>query len=138
MRRLARLFLLLFFANTLSGHSMFMLSIEKGRVYAESYNLNHVLKASSSSPVRNPDNSEPVYGSGRYLSHRHIQLTQYTIPENLNALSEAVLFSSSACVPPYPAFSSSLAASFSQEQLSPGNQLKLPITPLLQSSVLLI
>jgi hypothetical protein len=115
-----------------------MLSIEKGRVYVESYNLNHLLKASSSSPVRNPDNSQPVNGSGRYLSHRHIQLTQYTIPENLNASAIAGLFSSIDFSPVYPAFFTFLQENSFQKQLGLCKKLKLPISPLLQSSVLLI
>lgn len=138
MRSLASLFLLLFFANTLSGHSMLMLSIEKGRVYAESYNLNHVLKASSSSPVRNPDNSQPVYGPGRYFSHRHVQLTKYTIPENLNASAITGLFSSIDFSPVYPVFFTFLRENSFQKQLCLCKRLKLPISPLLQSSVLLI
>lgn len=138
MRRLPIFLLMLFLVNTLSGHSMLMLSIEKGRVYAEKYNLNHVLKATYSSPARYSDNIQPVYGPGLHLNHRHVQLTRYAIPENLNASAIAGVFSSIDRWLAYPAFSSSLVASPSQKQLSPSKRLKLPITPLLQSSVLLI
>lgn len=117
---------------------MFMLSIEKGRVYAENYNLSHVLKAAYSSPAKNPDNIQPVYGPGLYLNHRHVQLTRYAIPENLDASAIAGLFSSIDYLAAYPASSGSLKASPFQKQLGFCKRLKLPIAPLLQSSALLI
>ena len=138
MKKLATLFLLIFFANTLYGHSMFMLSIEKGNVYTENYNLNHLLTATYSSSANNPSKIQPVCGSGQFLSHRHVQLARYTIPEKLNASAGAATFSSIDSFPANPALFTSLPENFFPLKFGLFKQLKFPIAPLLQSSVLLI
>ena len=138
MKKLATLLLLIFFANTLYGHSMFMLSIEKGNVYTENYNLNHLLTATYSSSANNPSKIQPVCGSGQFLSHRHVQLARYTIPEKLNASAGAATFSSIDSFPANPVLFTSLHEIFFQKQLVFFKQLKFPFTPLSQSSVLRI
>lgn len=138
MKKLATLFLLIFFANTLYGNSMFMLSIEKGDVYTENYNLNHLLKATCYASANNSNKTQPVYGSGQFLSHLHVQLARYTIPENLNTSAITATFSSIDSFPSYPAFFASLHEIFFQKQLGFFKQLKFPFTPLSQSSVLRI
>ena len=138
MKKLAAFFLLIFFANTLYGHSMFMLSIEKGNVYTENYNLNHLLTATYSSSANNPSKIQPVCGSGHFLSHRHVQLARYTIPEKLNASAGAATFSRIDSFPANPALFTSLPENFFPQKFGLFKQLKFPIAPLLQSSVLLI
>ena len=137
MRKLATYFLLIFFANTLYGHSVFMLSIEKGDVYTENYNLSHLLKATFSSCAKNPNKIQPVYGPGQFLNHHHVQLTRYTIPENLNSSTESVGLSNIDPLPAYPAFSNSIPGPL-QKLLSLSRLFKIPLVLLLQSSVLLI
>ena len=138
MKKLAILFLLIFFANMLYGNSMFMLSIEKSDVYTENYNLNHLLKATCSASANNSNKTKPVYGSGQFLSHLHVQLARYTIPENLNTSVIAATFSNIDSFHAYPAFFASLHEIFFQKQLGFFKQLKFPFTPLSQSSVLRI
>ena len=138
MRRLITLLLLVFFASTQTSPSMFMLSIEKGRVYTEGYNLCHIIKATYSSPASNPDKLHPVYGSGQHLRHSHVQLTRYTIPENPTASGIAAMFSSIDIFAVHPVFSVSRKISPFPKQLFFSWRLKLPITTLLQSSILLI
>jgi hypothetical protein len=137
MKKLATLFLLMFFANPFFGHSMFMLSIEKGDVYTENYNLGHLLKTTCSSSANNPNKIQPVYGSGQFLSHHHVQLTRYTIAENLNSSTGSVGFSNIDSLPFYSTSSTSIPDPL-QKLPSLTRLLKIPITPLLQSSVLLI
>jgi hypothetical protein len=138
MKKLAAFYLLIFFANTLCGHSMFMLSIEKGDVYTECYNLNHILKSAYSLPEKNPDKTRPVYGSGRFLSHHHIQLSKNAIPESPHASNHGLIFSGIDSLPAYPAFPGFFPASPLQKLFSPSRLLKIPFTPLSQASVLLI
>jgi hypothetical protein len=138
MGKFATLFLLIFFANTLYGHSMCMLSIEKGVVYTENYNLNHLLKATCSASANNSNKTQPVYGSGQFLSHLHVQLARYTIPENLKTSVIAATFSNIDSLSAYPAFFASLHEIFFQKQLVFFKQLIFLFTPLSQSSVLRI
>ena len=138
MRRFAISFVVLCFAVTFLNNSMFMLSIEKGNVYTENYNLNHLLTATYSSSANNPSKIQPVCGSGQFLSHRHVQLARYTIPEKLNASAGAATFSSIDSFPANPALFTSLPENFFPPKFGLFKQLKFPIAPLLQSSVLLI
>jgi hypothetical protein len=138
MRRLVTLLLLVFFASTQTSPSMSMLSIEKGRVYTEGYNLCHIIKAAYSSTATNSQDKYPCFGCSSFLSHRHVQLSRYIIPENPTASTIAPVFPIIDFFPVYQAVSSSLAASPSPKHLGLSKRLKLSITPLLQSSVLLI
>jgi hypothetical protein len=139
MRRPAILIILVFFANALTGFSMFMLSIEKGRVYVEPYSLGHILKTAKSLQAENKQTRQPELGSYRYLSHDHIQLTTITIPERRNKLRGATLSHRGIDSLPTSQMgpTSSQTASSSISIYFP-DRLKLPIPPLLQSSVLLI
>ena len=83
MRRLAIVFILIFFSGMLPGQSVFMLSMEKGRVYVERFSLGHIMKAESiykSKPKKSYEN-QVVSGFSLHLTHRHIKLTSCTIPE---------------------------------------------------------
>jgi len=138
VRKLASLFILVLFTSTITQSSMVMLSIEQNRVYTESYCLNHIIKTSFSSPSANSLDKQHGYGSYRYLSHRHIPLIQFTIPEQPTASSGTALTSTVHFLPPHPIFYSSPEINPSQNLLNISRRLKLPIAPLLQSSILLI
>jgi len=80
MKRLAALLVLICFAATpVTGNSTQMFSLEKGNVYAESFNLNHILKCVSGELCfpynQNPATFVPI----RNYNHSHVIL--------LNALS---------------------------------------------------
>ncbi|MGB6289065.1 MAG: hypothetical protein WBF36_02955, partial [Desulfobulbales bacterium] len=88
--------------------------------------------------ANNSNKTKPVYGSGQFLSHLHVQLARYTIPENLNTSFIAATFSSIDSFHAYPAFFASLHEIFFQKHLGFFKQLIFPFTPLSQSSVLRI
>jgi hypothetical protein len=117
---------------------MFMLSIEKGKVYTEIYNLNHIIKAAYSSQTKNSQDMQSSIVACRIFCHNHIQLTIYTIPEESFVLAGADIYSGVDFLPTYTAIFNSLATNLSHKQLNSRSRLKLPIPPLLQSSVLLI
>jgi len=126
------------FASLIAGPSMFMLSIEKDKVYTERYSLNHILKAAYSSQPKNSQDMQSSLESCQIFCHRHIQLTSYAIPEESFVPIGADIYSDADFMPTYPSFSGSLATISSPIKLDSGSLLKLPIPPLLQSSVLLI
>ena len=139
MRRLAISFVLLCFAATFLSNSMFMLSIERGRVHTESFNLNHIINSTHSFTPENIEDRHVDIGNSRFLSHLHIQLSRYSIPGKRGAavgpelsLAESDLF------PPSAVFAGSLPVSLSKMKSVYGSRLKLPISPLQQSSALLI
>ena len=82
MKRLESILILLFFIGALGHSSVFMLSIEEGKVYTEKFNLTHILKYNCcSSTTEDLDDDHRMSGSCHNFSHNHIQLTQYSIPE---------------------------------------------------------
>jgi hypothetical protein len=131
--------MLIFFASTLAGPSMHMLSIEKGKVYTESFSLNHIIKSFCSSATENCKVIQATFGSSRNLAHRHIKLTVSTIPEKRFFPTGLVIFyTGSDFLPTYQAISHLTALLSYKKHFQQSGQLKLPIPPLLQSSVLLI
>ena len=138
MRRLAAFFMMIFFASILTGPSTFMLSIERGKVYTEDFNMNHILKAAYSSQTKNSQDMQPSLESCRIFCHRHIQLTRCTIPEKRVVLATAEIHAGVDFLQTYHAILNSLTTRFSPKHSESGSHLKLPISPLLQSSVLLI
>ena len=138
MERLATFFILIFFAITMAGPSMFMLSLEKGRVYAEYYSPPHVIKSACPPPACSSQGNRTGCGSEPYLRHRHIQLPKDTITVQLPASFDAPVISGIPFFPPYPALDSSPGQNTSFSQLNLTRQLKLPLIRLLQSSALLI
>jgi len=117
---------------------MFMLSIEKGKVYTEIFNLDHIIKAAHSSQTKNSQDMRSSIEACRIFCHRHIQLTICTIREESFVLAGADIYSGVDFLPTYTAIFNSLATNLSHKQLNSRNRLKLPIQPLMQSSVLLI
>jgi hypothetical protein len=92
-----------------------MLSIEKGKVYTEKFCLNHIIKTAYSSQTKNSQDMQSSLETCRICCHRHILLTRYAIPEESFVPADADRYSGVA-----------------------SGRLKLPLPPLLQSSVLLI
>ena len=137
MRRFVTFFIMIFIASIIAGPSMFMLSIEKGRVYTESFNLDHIIKASYSSQPKNSQDMQSSLEACRIFCHRHIILTRDSIPEELFVLAPRDIYSDVDFLPTYTAFNS-LGTSLSHKQFDSSSRLKLPIPPLLQASVLLI
>lgn len=134
MKRLAAFFILICFSATFLSSSMFMLSIEGGEVYTENFSLDHIIKAASS-----PQDKQSGFDSCRYLCHRHILLKKCFIPEEITVPAGAMIFyAGHDFLKSSLAIASSLASSFSRKLFGYSNRLKLPISPLLQSSVLLI
>jgi hypothetical protein len=128
MKRLATFFMLMFFASILTDPSMFMMNIERGKVYTEKFSLNHIIKPAYSSPAINSQNTLSNPGSCRFLFHRHFQLTRYAIPEKRAVLAGAKThYVDIEFLPTYPAFSNSLTTINSKKQLDYSNRLKLPI-----------
>ncbi len=139
MRRLSTLLVLICFAATFLSNSIFMLSIENENVYTEIYNLSHIIQATSSYPAENYDSKQEVLGSCRYLKHRHIKLTRCSIPEDRFIPAGAYfIYANLDFFPTSPAFSSSSVLTLTNKKFDPGRILKLPISPLQQSSILLI
>jgi hypothetical protein len=138
MRRFAAFFMFIFFASIIAGPSMFMLSIEKGKVYTERFCINHILKTSYSSQPKNSQHMRPSLGAPLNFYHHHIQLTRYAIPEESFVPVREGIYSNADFMPTYHSLSGSLATISSPIQLDSGSRLELPIPPLLQSSLLLI
>ena len=75
--------MLLFFVATLPVMSMFMLSIEKGVVYTENYDLNHIItKSSITSPSKCKLKALKGTNSPAPVNHTHVILTNFFIPED--------------------------------------------------------
>jgi hypothetical protein len=138
MRRLAAFFMMIFFASILTGPSTFMLSIERGKVFTENFSLNHIMKAAYSSQPKKSQDMQSSLESCRIFCHRHIQLTRCTIPEKRVVLAGADIHAGLDLFQTCNAILNFLATSLSHKQLDSGSRIKLPIPPLLQSSVLLI
>ena len=138
MQRLAAFFMMMFFASILTGPSTFMLSIERGKVYTENFNLNHILKAAYSSRTNNSQDMQASLESCRIFCHRHIQLTRSAIPEKRVVLAGAEMHEGVDLLQTNHAILNSPTTRFSTTHLDSGSHIKLPISPLLQSSVLLI
>ena len=138
MRRLTAFFMFMFFVSILPGPSMFMLSIEKGKVYTERFSLNHIIKAAYSFQTNNSQDMQSSLESCRIFCHRHIQLTRYTIPEKRGGGAGPNIYAGIDFFQTYQAISNSLETRLSHKQPTLNNQLKLPLSPLLQSAVLLI
>jgi hypothetical protein len=116
-----------------------MLSIEEGKVYVEPYSLCHIIKTLKSPQVKNNQPRLPEFGSCRYLSHGHIQLTATTIPEKRKKFPAAThLHNGIALFRTSEIDSVSSQTAPSSKSIYCPDRLKLPIAPLLQSSVLLI
>ena len=138
MRRLAAFFMIIFFVSILTGPSTFMLSIERGKVYTESFNLNHILKAAYSSQTKNSQDMQSSLESCRIFCHSHIQLTRCTIPEKRVVLAGADIHAGVDFLQTFHAILNSLATSLSLKHRDSGSHTKLPIASFLQSTVLLI
>ena len=139
MQRYAILIILAFFANTLTGSSLFMLSIEKGKVHVEPYSLYHIIKTLKSPQAKNNQPRQPELGSCRYLSHDHFQLTAIAIPEKRKNFPAATQSHNGITLFPTSGINSVfLQTASSSKSIYFPDRLKLPIPPLLQSSVLLI
>ena len=130
--------MLMTFANSLIGNSMFMLSIEENTVYTENYDLAHVIRAENSSPAENSDAQNPGKDSNRVASHHHVQLTQEILPEKQSASLLTTATSSIAFLHAYPAYAGSSATITSPKPLFLNSRFIVQITPLQQSSVLLL
>ena len=74
MRRLAVFFLLLSFVVTSSNNSMDMFSIEQGTVYAESYNLNHILNSLPTTICNSIKKYNDSLTPTRNYNHSHVVL----------------------------------------------------------------
>ena len=142
MRRLAAFFMMIFFASILSGPSTFMLSIERGKVFTENFSMNHIMNhimmAAYSSQPKKSEDMQSSQESCRIFCHRHIQLTRCTIPEKRVVLAGEDIHAGLDLFQTCNAILNFLATSLSHKQLDSGSPIKLPIPPLLQSSVLLI
>ena len=136
MQRLAAFIMFIFFASILTGPSKFMLSIEKGNVYTEKFSLGHIIKAAYSPPAIKALAMQSDLGTCRFLCHRHIKLTICTIPEE-SFVPVAPDISDVDFLPVHTAFISP-GTNLSQKQLDSSSRLKLPISTLLRSPVLLI
>ncbi|MDX1776023.1 MAG: hypothetical protein R3297_05545 [Desulfobulbales bacterium] len=133
MRELALLLILIFFSATLPGNAMFMFSIEQGEVHAESFSLNHILKAAC--PAMD---TEPGFGTSRNLSHRHILLSNSVVQEDTAVPVPAQIETGKNSPPASSALGNSSAKKSSDLFLGSRSRLKLPISSLHQSTVLLI
>ena len=139
MRRFATFFMLFCFALTLSSNSMFMLSIERGRVYTESFSITHMLKTAISSPIQKPHEKKAELSPRCFLCHNHVKLTNYTIPEKkVTSLGAEINYTDVDFLRAYPALDHSLVEDPAKNYLDHRIRYKLPIPPLQQSSVLLI
>jgi hypothetical protein len=127
------------FAAMALSNSMIMLSLEKGTVYTENFNLPHLLKAASVSPGKASRDRHPTLGSSQFLRHLHVQLTAYYIPEDSDHAVGANMFSpGTVFLPAYQGITPSFAATSFSVQLEHGTVFKFPIPARQQSSVLLI
>lgn len=138
MRRFTVFFILICFAATFFTNSVFMLSIERGKVYTENYNLSHIIKAAYSSTASSSRNPMSGVSSCRFLCHRHIKVTKDTIPEKHTDSTGVKASASVYYLPAYSSFFSTLTTDLSKKQFDLNGHLKRPITSLLQSPVLLI
>ena len=130
--------MLMTFANSLIGNSMFMLSIEENTVYTENYDLAHVIRAENSLSVENSDAQNPGNDSNRVASHHHVQLTQDILPEKQRVSLLTAATSSIAFPHAHPAYAGSSATTTSPNPRFLNSRFTLQITPLQQSSVLLL
>ena len=139
MRRLAIIFILIFFSGMLPGQSVFMLSMEKGRVYVERFSLDHIMKTESLSKQKKSYENQAVFGSSLHLGHRHIKLTSCTIPEKEVELSGAGIQYTTPAVPSLSLVSLQSGKVVSSLKLPDiAIMLKRPIASLHQTTVLLI
>ena len=138
MRRLATVFILIFFSGMLPGQSVFMLSMEKGRIFVERFSLSHIMKNESVSKQKNSYEIQVVSGFSLHLSHLHIKLTSFTIPEKEVELSGAGIQYASIAIPLFSLVSLQSGKVVPSSKLREIATLKLPITSLQQATVLLI
>lgn len=139
MRRFSIFFMLFCFTVTLSSNSMFMLSIERGRVYTESFSITHMLKTAISSPAQKSHEKKAEFSPRCFLCHNHVKLTSYTIPEKkVTSLGAEINYTDVDFLRAYPALDHSLVKDPAKNYLDHGIRSKLSIPLLLQSSVLLI
>lgn len=139
MRRLTIFFMLICLSAALSNNTMFMLSIERGKVYTENFSLNHIMRATSSHHSNKNQEFSIGVNSSRTCCHNHIKLSVYTIPEiKFLVAGPESSHATGGFLPAYPAVSNLLAATLVQKQLLHTDLSNMPIAPLLQSSVLLI
>ena len=83
MNKFIAFFVLLFFVATLPDMSVFMLSIEKGIVHTENYDLSHIItKSSVISPIKCKFKASKKINSPAPGNHTHVILTNFFIPEN--------------------------------------------------------
>jgi len=116
-----------------------MLSIEHGRVYTESFSINHMMKTGAASPTKNADGEQSGFATGCFLCHNHIKLTSYTIPEKkVTPKAAKVFYDGIGFLPTYPTLAHSTAPDLSIQQLAADIRSRLPIPSLQQTSVLLI
>ena len=137
MRRFAAFFMIIFFASILAGPSMFMLSIEGGKIYTEKLSLNHIIKTAYSSWTKNSQDLQSSLEPCRIFWHRHIQLTGCAIPEKRVVFAGPDVYAGIDFLPPSVVFNT-LPATLSRKQFDSIGCLKLPIPTLLQTSVLLV
>lgn len=137
MKKAASILILVFFICTLSRPSLFMLSIEKGKVYTECYCLDHIIKASCCSSLsHNPYHIYSTRDDWYILSHRHVQLISFTIPEETKSFADYKTLDAGnyfSCLTFAHPFSKPY---FSAETINA--RLKYPFTTLKQTLVLLI
>ena len=136
MRRLAIFFLVLSFVFVNFNNSKQMFSIEQGYVYAESYNLNHILNSSLSADICNTCEKQKDTLTPRNYNHSHIIL--------LNSLAQdKSQFISSYPIPIIFTFPTqhNLHTSIPANTLLVHSELRFlspPISSILQSTILLI
>ena len=134
MRRSAIFFIMTFLVSIFPNHSMFMLSIEKGKVYTERYNLVHFINMPS---VVGIEDKHSTIGQRCNLCHYHLLLSLYILPENQTLSSNSVSLAAIDFLPPYHPVEVLLRQNHRTNKPVHDNLLKLPIPPLQQSSVLL-
>ncbi len=131
--------LLVCFASVFTSNSMTMLSLEKGIVYTEDFNLTHVIQAGLASQFTNSSHQHSAMEPCQLPCHRHVQLKNYYLPKNKENFSIMKAFIS--CMdflPAHQIIPTSFVTSVTQRRFDFGRLLKFPIATLLQTSVLLI
>jgi hypothetical protein len=135
---LAIVFILIFFSGMLPGQSVFMLSMEKGRIFVERFSLSHIMKNESVSKQKKSYENQVVSGFSLHLTHRHIKLTSCTIPEKEVELSGAGIQYANIAILLFSLVSLQSGKVVSLSKLREIATLKLPIASLQQATVLLI
>ena len=85
MRSLANLILIFSLIVTTSNTSMQMFSIEKGKVFTESYNISHLLSSSSNIPCKNLG-----LNSNSFCNHSHVVVLNKTLRDDSDIVRSCI------------------------------------------------